>query len=34
MTGRRRGVRSLKNAGVYKNEETCILKIGGGFEWQ
>ncbi len=34
MTGRRRGARSLKNAGVYKNEETCILKMGGIFEWQ
>lgn len=31
MTGRRGGARSLKNAGVYKNEETCILKIGGDF---
>lgn len=31
MTGRRRGARSLKNARVYKNEETCILKIGGDF---
>ena len=31
MTGRRRGARSLKNAGIYKNEETCILKIGGDF---
>ncbi len=31
MTGRRRGARSLKNAGVYKNEETCILKIRGDF---
>lgn len=31
MTGRRRGARSLKNTGVYKNEETCILKIGGDF---
>lgn len=31
MTGRRRGARSLKNAGVYKNEETCILEIGGDF---
>ena len=31
MTGRLLGARSLKNAGVYKNEEKSILKIVGDY---